>query len=144
MVPAGWVWALLLWLSASPLAADEWSVYRAQDVVFQFQASDSVLARVVLDDVLEGRKEIAKKFGGVPEVGMTVYLAPSESVFRELTQGRIPHWGVGCAFLMPVLWCCGNCRAMWIFCCVRPGMRWPIFCCTKVCRGKCRSGLTKA
>ena len=98
MVPAGWVWALLLWLSASPLAADEWSVYRAQDVVFQFQASDSVLARVVLDDVLEGRKEIAKKFGGVPEVGMTVYLAPSESVFRELTQGRIPHWGVGCAF----------------------------------------------
>ena len=55
----------------------------------------SMLARVVLDDVLEGRKEIAKKFGGVPEVGMTVYLAPSESVFRELTQGRIPHEAEG-------------------------------------------------
>ena len=81
-----------------PLFGEGWSELRADDSLLRFRAADRALAGVLLSDLTAARGEVARKLGGISGVPITVYLAPSEGAFRDLTRGRIPHWGVGCAF----------------------------------------------
>jgi len=48
--------------------------------------------------LVEGRRDVARKLGGVASPPVQVYLASSDPQFHSLTGGRIPHWGVGVAF----------------------------------------------
>lgn len=44
------------------------------------------------------RTDVAEQLGGVPLPDVLVYVVRSEQDFRTLTQGRIPHWGIGVAY----------------------------------------------
>ncbi len=91
------IFCLVIFLPFS-LSAQGWSEHRADGLLLRFQEPDRALAGALLGDLIAGRAEIARRLGGVAQVPIAVYLAPSEEVFRALTGGRIPHWGVGCAF----------------------------------------------
>ena len=94
---AGWLLVLCLLVPAGT-CAQEWSAFREHDLTLRFRPPDSSLSRVLLADLVAGQAEIGRTLGGISGVAMTVFLAPSERAFGELTRGRIPHWGVGCAF----------------------------------------------
>ena len=96
---AGWlpIFCFALFSPSNPLAGD-WKEVQGDGFLLRFRASDRALAEVLLADLVEGRAEIARKLGGVPEASMAVTLASSQGDFRDLTGGRIPHWGVGVAF----------------------------------------------
>ncbi len=80
------------------LSAQGWSEFETDGFLLRFQEPDRAPARALLDELVSGRAEVARRLGGIAEAPMTVYLAASEGAFRTLTKGRIPHWGVGCAF----------------------------------------------
>jgi hypothetical protein len=80
------------------LSAGEWSEFQRDGFLLRFREPDRALAEALLIDLVAGRAEVARRLGGIVEIPMAVYLAASEGEFQALTQGRIPHWGVGCAF----------------------------------------------
>ena len=96
------LWALvaMLVLLASPAItlAEGWSELGETGLLLRFRDADRPLAETLLDDLTAGRDEIAGLLGVEQEGAITVYLAPSEADFSRLTGGRIPHWGIGCAF----------------------------------------------
>ena len=89
----------LLLFSFSAANATEWHKFERDGLALHLAHNDAVRARELLNALLIGRNEIRRKLGGTPEIPITVYLAPSEAAFRELTHGRLPHWSAGVAFL---------------------------------------------
>ena len=92
---------LAIWAVLAPPAvtlAEGWFELRGDGLLLRFRGADRPLAGVLLGDLVSGREEIAERLGTAHDVQTTVYLASSEDEFRSLTGGRIPHWGVGCAF----------------------------------------------
>ena len=75
-----------------------WSELRGEGFLVRFRDADRALAGVLLADLTAWRTEVVRKLGEAPGDPVTVYLASSEGEFRELTGGRVPHWGGGCAF----------------------------------------------
>ena len=82
----------------SSLYAGGWAELQEAGLILQFQESDRAAAQPLLSELERSRKEVAEQLGGGEGLGMTVYLTANEKAFRELTGGRIPHWGIGCAF----------------------------------------------
>ncbi len=89
---------LALLVSPTIALAEGWSELRGDGLLLRFRGAGLPLAEVLLDDLVSGRKEIAQRLGVEQEGAIAVYLAPSEADFSRLTGGRIPHWGIGCAF----------------------------------------------
>ena len=89
----------LLLFSFSAANATEWHKFERDGLALHLAHNDAVRARELLNALLIGRNEIRRKLGGTPEIPITVYLAPNEAAFRELTHGRLPHWSAGVAFL---------------------------------------------
>ena len=49
-----------------------------------------------MPDLDSSLAEVSTRLGGEPG-DVTVYLTANETEFRELSGGRLPHWGVGYA-----------------------------------------------
>jgi hypothetical protein len=88
----------LVVLLPSSLIAGGWAELQEADLVLKFQESDLSAAQHLLSELARGRLEVSQQLGGGEGIGLTVYLTSSEGAFREVTGGRIPHWGIGCAF----------------------------------------------
>ena len=56
------------------------------------------MAEHVLDQLVEGRSEVARNLGGLDQVPVEAFLATTNDQFQELSDHRVPHWGVGVAF----------------------------------------------
>ena len=82
----------------SSLFAGGWAELQAPGLVLRFHDSDRASVGQLIDELSKGRQEVARHLGGGDGIGLTVYLTSSETAFREVTGGRIPHWGIGCAF----------------------------------------------
>ena len=92
------LFSLLVFFSPISLSAAEWAELGAADLSLRFREVDRSLARVLLSDLSRSRAEIATLLGVDPPSRVTVYLAHSSEDFADLTQGKLPHWGAGCAF----------------------------------------------
>ena len=79
-------------------AEEAWSELQSEGLLLRFRESDRALAGTLLGDLIAGRAVIARKLGWDGKAPVTAYLAPTEAEFGRLTQGRIPHWGIACAF----------------------------------------------
>jgi hypothetical protein len=89
--------SLVVFLPSS-LFAGGWAELQEAGLILKFQESDRTMAQPLLSELERSRKEVAMQLGGGDGLGMTVYLTSNENTFQEVTGGRIPHWGVGCAF----------------------------------------------
>ncbi len=97
-----WVaFCLIPFSGFSVVWASEWQVVVRNQLALHHQLSDSILANRFLGELLVQREVVRKKLGHIPATPMTVYLAPSQTAFDELTQGRLPHWSAAVA--MPAL-----------------------------------------
>ena len=91
----------LIWvfcLTCRPLSAAGWEQLEREGLSLRFQDIDRASAWGLLDELISGRSEVAEKLGGGQDVPLTIYVAGSQPLFQAVTRGRIPHWGVGCAF----------------------------------------------
>lgn len=90
------IWAVCL--LCRPASAEGWERLERDGLSLRFQNIDREAAWGLLDELIDGRSEVAEKLGGGRDVSVTVYVAGSQQLFDAVTRGRIPHWGVGCAF----------------------------------------------
>ncbi len=92
------LWLLLL-VHFSTAHATEWRVFERDGLALHLAHADTVRAQALLNALLIARNEMRRKLGGAPPVPIALYLAPSQAIFRDLTQGQLPHWSAGVAFL---------------------------------------------
>lgn len=95
------LFALCLLLFRGFASANEWQVVERNHLTLKHQLPDSASANRYFKQLLLQREIVRKKLGHIPVTHTTVYLAPSQSVFDQLTQGRLPHWSAAVA--MPAL-----------------------------------------
>jgi hypothetical protein len=81
----------------SVVLASEWQVVERNQLTLHHQLSEKAPVDRFLDELLLQREVVRKKLGHIPATPMTVFLAPSQDVFDELTQGRLPHWSAAVA-----------------------------------------------
>lgn len=93
----GVVCVCLLWAGSSQSYAQSWQTMEQNGITFFHQMPDSSTAQRFLQHLLMQREVVRKKLGHIPAVSMQVYLAPSQAVFDEITQGRLPHWSLAVA-----------------------------------------------
>jgi hypothetical protein len=77
--------------------AEAWQSLAKDGIVLRFREPTRASAHALMSDLVAGRLAVAERLG-VEALSVTVYLAGSEAEFRALSRGRVPHWGVGCAF----------------------------------------------
>lgn len=92
------LFSLLAFFSSTSPSAVELSQFGTEGLSLRFREADTSIARVLLTDLERGRAEIATLLGVAAPGRITVYLSGSDEDFSDLTQGKIPHWGAGCAF----------------------------------------------
>ena len=77
--------------------AENWQSAERNQLTLKHQLSDSVQVSRLLDELILQREVVRKKLGHIPATPLTVYLAPSQKAFDELTRGRLPHWSAAVA-----------------------------------------------
>ncbi len=87
----------MLCLAVSPDASD-WDQIELSGIRLRFPEGNRNLAEHVLGRLVEGRSEVARNLGGLYQPPVDAYLATSVEQFHELSDHRVPHWGVGVAF----------------------------------------------
>jgi hypothetical protein len=95
------LFAVCLILFCGFASANKWQVVERSHLTLKHQLPDSASANRYFKHLLLQREIVRKKLGRIPISPIMVYLAPSQRVFDELTQGRLPHWSAAVA--MPAL-----------------------------------------
>lgn len=88
---------LVCWFWPAAVIARDWQTIEQNGLTLSHQMSDSVAAHRFLEHLILQREVVRKKMGHIPATPMTVYLASSQSVFDEVTQGVLPHWSAAVA-----------------------------------------------
>lgn len=78
------------------LAGQAHTVY--ENYIFAYEAQDSVLVRKLVLKVKPALNELNEFFTQQTGGLITIYLTPSDSRYRKLTQNRIPEWSQAVAF----------------------------------------------
>ncbi len=73
-----------------------WEEIRKDRLALRFRPHNRPYARGLMPDLDSSLAEVSTRLGGEPG-DVTVYLTANETEFRELSGGRLPHWGVGYA-----------------------------------------------
>ena len=87
---------LLLPCSAAPV--QEWCLDRAEGVRIHFLKQNEPALQVLKPVLRQALDRIAAELESEQLEAVDLYLAPDRQKFHELTGGRIPDWGAGCAF----------------------------------------------
>ena len=93
------MWLVVL-LAASHVSADtgNWATLSSEGLDLKVPVSSRLLRESLLGRLLGVRQEVADLLGVTDVPPITAYVAESESDFRTLTRGRLPHWGIGVAY----------------------------------------------
>ncbi len=78
--------------------ASEWSQLELAGIRLHHPRGSEALAERVLAQLVEGRSAVACDLGGLDPIPIEAYLATSDDQFHDLSDHRVPHWGVGVAF----------------------------------------------
>jgi len=97
----------LLWgyASAGPAAgsgqpaagSDGWEEIREGRLMLRFRPESRPFAVGLMPELVSSLAYVTARLGGQAEA-VTVFLAATETEFRALSGGRLPHWGAGYAF----------------------------------------------
>ncbi len=90
--------ALLILLFIEADFAFSWEVLGTKHVEVFYCAKDSTVAKRVSSVVEANFPYVARSIGFRQSLRVRIFLPPTEEKFALLTEGKIPDWGVGCAF----------------------------------------------
>ncbi len=92
-----WISVCLSFWSCSSALAQEWRVHVAGPVRIHFEPRNAPAVRQLRPLVDEALTHIGAELRIGLLDSVDLYLAADRGVFRELTGGRLPEWGAGCA-----------------------------------------------
>jgi len=92
------VLCLLLFGGGQAAGRDGFSEVRSCGLSLLIPDAESGGASALLDTLVALQSEVAQELGDVPIPAITIYAVRSDRDFHDLTQNRIPHWGVGVAY----------------------------------------------